>query len=200
MAKAFTEEEKRMIKEKIMETALELFHDKGTKSISIGELTRRVGIAQGSFYNFWADKESLVIDLMAFRSMQKLNALEMEFGASINDPILFLTDVICRYSMDLVEKSRNRPVYREAFQIFAGKGKSDEERFSRLYGDFLKKLVRFWKEHSVVSDVDERGLENVFIGSFILCSRNEHFNEKYFKEVLRAFVEAVAGKYIEVQK
>ena len=30
MAKAFTEEEKIKIKEKIMETALELFHDKGT--------------------------------------------------------------------------------------------------------------------------------------------------------------------------
>ena len=52
MARAFTEEEKLEIKEKIMETALDLFHDKGTKSLSIGELTRRVGIAQGSFYNF----------------------------------------------------------------------------------------------------------------------------------------------------
>lgn len=39
MARAFTEEEKLEIKEKIMETALDLFHDKGTKSLSIGELT-----------------------------------------------------------------------------------------------------------------------------------------------------------------
>lgn len=46
MAKAFTEEEKIKIKESIMETALDLFHDKGTKSLSISELTKRVGIAQ----------------------------------------------------------------------------------------------------------------------------------------------------------
>ena len=50
MTRAFTEEEKLEIKKKIMETALDLFHDKGTKSLSIAELTRRVGIGQGTFY------------------------------------------------------------------------------------------------------------------------------------------------------
>ena len=80
MAKAFTEEEKIKIKESIMETALDLFHDKGTKSLSISELTKRVGIAQGSFYNFWKDKESLVIDLIAYRSIQKLENMERKFS------------------------------------------------------------------------------------------------------------------------
>ena len=40
MAKAFTEEEKIKIKEDIMETALDLFHEKGKKSLSISELTK----------------------------------------------------------------------------------------------------------------------------------------------------------------
>ena len=55
MAKAFSEEDKEQIKIRIMETALDLFHDKGTKSLSIQELTKRVGIAQGSFYSFWKE-------------------------------------------------------------------------------------------------------------------------------------------------
>ena len=82
MAKAFTEEEKIKIKEDIMETAIDLFHEKGKKSLSISELTKRVGIAQGSFYNFWKDKESLIIDLMAYRSIQKLNDIEKKFSNS----------------------------------------------------------------------------------------------------------------------
>ena len=53
MAKAFTEQERIQIKEKILETALDLFHDKGTKALSIAELTKRAGIAQGSFYNLF---------------------------------------------------------------------------------------------------------------------------------------------------
>ena len=35
MGRAFSEEEKEKIKEAVMETALELFHDNGTKSLSI---------------------------------------------------------------------------------------------------------------------------------------------------------------------
>ena len=44
MAKAFTEEEKIKIKEDIMETALDLFHEKGKKSLSISELTNTIDI------------------------------------------------------------------------------------------------------------------------------------------------------------
>ena len=50
MAKAFSEEEKLKIKEKIMENALDMFHEKGSRALSIAELTKRVGIAQGSFF------------------------------------------------------------------------------------------------------------------------------------------------------
>ena len=85
MAKAFSEEEKELIKTKIMETALDLFHDKGTKALSIQELTRRVGIAQGSFYNFWKDKDALVLDVMRYRSKQKLEIVEQRFDESLKD-------------------------------------------------------------------------------------------------------------------
>ena len=79
MPKAFTEEERIKIKEALMETALDLFHDKGTKSLSIAELTKRVGIAQGSFYHFWKDKDALIIELIVYRSNQKLRNSEKSF-------------------------------------------------------------------------------------------------------------------------
>ncbi|WP_449024544.1 TetR/AcrR family transcriptional regulator, partial [Peptostreptococcus stomatis] len=106
MTRAFTEEEKLEIKKKIMETALDLFHDKGTKSLSIAELTRRVGIGQGTFYNFWQDKESLIIDLVAYRSIQKLSIIENDFSQSLANPVEFLSQVIYKYSLDLMIKKR----------------------------------------------------------------------------------------------
>ena len=62
-----------------METALDLFHDKGTKSLSIAELTKRVGIAQGSFYHFWKDKDALIIELIVCWLNQKLRNIEKSF-------------------------------------------------------------------------------------------------------------------------
>lgn len=73
MAKAFTEEERLQIRSGLWKTAIDLFHENGAKALSIQELTRRVGISQGSFFaNFWKDKESLIIDVMCYRSTQKI--------------------------------------------------------------------------------------------------------------------------------
>lgn len=198
MAKAFSEEEKRMIKEKIMETALELFHDRGTKSLSIGALTKRVGIAQGSFYSFWADKEALIIDVMAYRSRQKLEAIEREFSSSLAGPAAFLSEVIYSYAVDLLVKIKTQPTYREAFAIFARKDRETENRFEKLYGDFLKKLIQYWRQHGAVQRADEAGLAGVFVGSFVLCSAYYQFDEKYFDELLKTFITGVVGKYIEL--
>ena len=166
MGKAFTEEEKIKIKESIMETALDLFHDKGTKSLSISELTKRVGIAQGSFYNFWKDKESLIIDLMAYRSIQKLENIEREFSNSLTNPKKFLSEVIYKYSIDMTEKIKTQSIYKEAFRIFASQDSNKVNRVEKLYGDFLDRLIDYWYKNNVVKSVNKQGLSNAFIGSF----------------------------------
>lgn len=59
MAKAFTEEEKKEIREKLLEAGLRLFKEKGLKKVSVRELTEAVSIAQGGFYTFFESKEEL---------------------------------------------------------------------------------------------------------------------------------------------
>lgn len=198
MAKAFTEEEKIKIKESIMETALDLFHDKGTKSLSISELTKRVGIAQGSFYNFWKDKESLIIDLMAYRSIQKLESIEREFSNSLTNPNKFLSEVIYKYSIDMTEKIKTQPIYQEAFRIFVSQDSKKVNRVENLYGDFLDRLIDYWYKNNVVKSVDKQGLSNAFVGSFVLCSNYFHFNKDTFEEVLNIYIQSIVFKYIEI--
>ena len=198
MGRAFSEEEKEKIKKTIMETALELFHDNGTKSFSISVLTKRVGIAQGSFYNFWKDKDSLIIDLAAYRSRQKLKALEERFSSSLDDPIGFLTEVIYKYSLDLMTRIKTQPVYEEAFKILKTKKSDEMNQIEKLYGEFLKKLVIYWKENSVVKTADEYGLAGAFIGSFLLCTDYYLFDEKYFEDILKTYISGIAIKYIKV--
>lgn len=198
MAKAFTEEEKIKIKESIMETALDLFHDKGTKSLSISELTKRVGIAQGSFYNFWKDKESLIIDLMAYRSIQKLENIEREFSNSLTNPKKFLSEVIYKYSIYMTEKIKTQPIYQEAFRIFASQDSKKVNRVENLYGDFLDRLIDYWYKNNVVKSVDKQGLSNAFVGSFVLCSNYFHFNKDTFEEVLNIYIQSIVFKYIEI--
>ena len=198
MPKAFTEEERIKIKEALMETALDLFHDKGTKSLSIAELTKRVGIAQGSFYHFWKDKDALIIELIVYRANQKLHNSEKKFSASLTDPAAFLTDMIYKSSIDLMIKIQSQPIYKDAFKLFEAKGQNEAHKIEILYQDFLAKLIRYWEQHSAITRVDQQGLMSAFIGSAVLCSQCYQFDEAYFNDVLRTYIAAVVHKYIEV--
>ena len=197
MAKAFSEEEKELIKTKIMETALDLFHDKGTKSLSIQELTRRVGIAQGSFYNFWKDKDALVLDVMRYRSKQKLEIVEKRFDESLKDPVGFLTEIIYVNSMDLMKKGEEQPVYSQSFAILSRADLNAENRVGAVYQDFIEKLAAYWKEHGVVKEVDVQGLVNVFTGSFVLFANAVQFDREYFENIFRIFIENTVSEFIQ---
>lgn len=198
MAKAFSEEEKIKIKEKIMEAALELFHDKGSRSLSIAKLTKRAGIAQGSFYNFWKDKEALIIDLMAYRSMQKLNNIEKELSNSLTDPTGFLSDIIYKYSLDMLQKIKTRNIYKDAFKIFTAQDKDKAKKIEKLYTEFLDRSIIYWKENNAVKNVNRQGLSDAFTGSFVFCLSYMHFNEETFEETLYIYITSIVSRYIEV--
>ena len=198
MAKAFSEEEKIKIKEKIMEAALDLFHDKGSRSLSISKLTKRAGIAQGSFYNFWKDKEALIIDLMAYRSMQKLNNIEKELSNSLTDPTGFLSDIIYKYSLDMLQKIKTRNIYKDAFKIFTAQDKDKAKKIEKLYTEFLDRSIIYWKENNVVKNVNRQGLSDAFTGSFVFCLSYMHFNEETFEETLYIYIKSIVSRYMEV--
>lgn len=197
MAKAFSEEEKELIKTKIMETALDLFHDKGTKALSIQELTRRVGIAQGSFYNFWKDKDALVLDVMRYRSKEKLEIVEQRFDESLKDPVGFLTQIIYVNSMDLMKKGEEQSVYSQSFAILSRADLEAENRVGVVYRDFIEKLAAYWKEHGVVKEVDVQGLVNVYTGSFVLFANAVQFDREYFEKIFRIFIENTVSEFIQ---
>lgn len=196
MPKAFSEEEKEHIKNQILETAVELFHEKGTKSINIQELTRRAGIAQGSFYSFWKDKDALVMDVMLYRSRQKLDIAEKEFEASLHDPIGFLSESIYRYSMDLLNKCREQPVYSQSFAILSRSNSLSENRVGAIYKEFLSKLAAYWVEHNAVQSVNVQGLINVITACPVLLSNAGQFDPEYFDEIFKSFLQSTIRNYI----
>jgi hypothetical protein len=198
MSKAFSEYEKLNIKQKIMEAAIEIFHESGTKGLSIKELTKRAGIAQGSFYNFWKDKDALIMDVMQYRLAQKLEIAKQSFDESLENPVKFLVDIIYEHSIDLKEKYKKKPIYAEALNMLSKKTENRVYEANSLYTDFINKLAEYWKEQNAVKDVDEKGLINAFTGSFLLFSNYYKFEEEYFNDILKAFISAVVKKYIEL--
>lgn len=60
----FSEKKRQEISEQIKKAALYLFETKGIRKTTVAELAESVGIAKGTFYNFYATKGELVAAIM----------------------------------------------------------------------------------------------------------------------------------------
>lgn len=63
MPKIYSEEEKKLIIEKLKYEANILMQEKGVKKTTVDELVKRVGIPKGTFYLFYPSKEMLLFDV-----------------------------------------------------------------------------------------------------------------------------------------
>lgn len=70
--------------EALRQAALRLFLERGLEAVSIDDVTRAAGIAKGSFYRYYDDKEALVLGIVAPIARQVREALDL-CTAAIDD-------------------------------------------------------------------------------------------------------------------
>nr|MCR4588017.1 TetR/AcrR family transcriptional regulator [Lachnospiraceae bacterium] len=138
MGKAYSEQEKDEIRRKIWEASLELFHAEDEKSLNIRKITEKVGISLGSFYHFYADKESLIRDIVIYRSGQKLDVIRESFPASCKDPVGYVAKQLYFHIHDMGEKITKKPIYQETFEEELSEEKASAVVFMKLFGAFLE--------------------------------------------------------------
>ena len=95
MAKAFDDNERKLIKDKLKEGALLFIQQQGVRKTSVDELVKYANISKGAFYLFYTSKELLFFDTI----IDYHKKLEKEFLNAINkhtDNITVdtLTDII----------------------------------------------------------------------------------------------------------
>jgi AcrR family transcriptional regulator len=64
MPKAFTDNEKELIKKRLLEQGYKLFSAYGLKKTNVEEIAKAAGISKGAFYHFYVSKEALFMDVI----------------------------------------------------------------------------------------------------------------------------------------
>ncbi len=64
MPRAFNENEKGLIREKLLDAGFKQFASYGLKKTNVEELARAAGISKGAFYIFYSSKEELFMDVV----------------------------------------------------------------------------------------------------------------------------------------
>lgn len=203
MAKAFTEEEKKEIREKLLEAGLRLFKEKGLKKVSVRELTEAVSIAQGGFYTFFESKEELFLACVRQRLNQKMSAfftvpLE-QYGAEIQDPIRFLTERLYQTGMHLKDNLAFNNLVSDSVNVLLGNyGEANSEGID-IICKILDRLVSWWQEHGVTVTVEKEALPAFIKAEAVLFMNEEIIGKEYFPEIFHLFIEENVRQYFRVE-
>lgn len=94
------ESRKRELKEQIFLQALQLFHEKGFEQVTVQEITAKCGIGKGTFFNYFAKKE----DILLYLGESQIDLLQqsVEKHRNIDQPkeqiMLVLGDLLHNFS------------------------------------------------------------------------------------------------------
>lgn len=194
MMAGFSDEKRAYIRSELLETGRELFARYGLKKTTISDLTEPVGIANGTFYQFFGSKERLYLEILT---------REQEAFADRVDDLLADTDDpkqgIIAYLRLTIEEIETNPLIQQLLveddwgrlvQEFSEDELADQRE--QEFG-YLLPYVRAWQEDGRLVDGDPRAITGaVNTAAFVALHRDE-FGDDLYPAVRDTLVESVAS-------
>lgn len=192
--RTFAEEEKNQLKLTMLESGFPLLKKYGMTHTTISKITKAAGIAKGTFYNFWHNKEEYMADLIMYHRQKMI-------------PILIGEDVL-EGSRKMGEEDARRylhAVVDEEISIYPHLTLEDEAKLLRKTDSFVPDIE---KESAVTSELLEY-LENVrkdvnlplvanMTKLLVIASESkEELHEKVYKETIDTLVNAILDLIFE---
>ncbi len=158
------EEKKNKKKEKLLFSGYELFVTEGINNCSISSITKKAGVAKGTFYLYFSDKYDLLNNLILIKSSEILSdainaSVELPKG-SLTERVLFIVDYVInlfnnnKELLKLIDKNLSLGVFVEA--INKDETYSNLKSFSSiLLEDFMENGYTLSKAKQIIFIVIE---------------------------------------------
>ncbi|MFX1389306.1 MAG: TetR/AcrR family transcriptional regulator [Promethearchaeota archaeon] len=196
MPKAFTNEEKKIIKNSLVEKGAELFGSYGLKRTNIEDLTNAVGIAKGSFYSFYNSKEELFLDVLGQAEeeiikkvrhlLKKMKEdpkgtfkefLHVHINAPKENPII--QQIANKKVRDyLVRKLHNNPKLEQKLQTY----------------EYLPQIIEMWQKQGLIINKDPEILAGILKSIFTIGlddETKEYIGREKFPEIIENLINII---------
>lgn len=194
MARGFTDREREIIRNHLIEVGRNLFGTYGLKKTSIEDLTKAVGIAQGSFYTFFNSKEELYLEVMDREGEVIKEKLLRE------DNIKELTrEKLKNFFNKVYEVVSSNPIIRQMFfeeEVDILVRKIPPERMKeynkRLMRDLLPIIKRWQDEGAIINNYRPEVIVALLQVLYHPILHKKDFDENVFDEMLKLLVDIFA--------
>jgi len=144
----------------ILDTADALFSAEGVREVSIDDICRKLGISKKTFYQYYPQKEDLIVDVLDSRVEKKDEAfLRRAEGKNTVELMVLLSELVSKKKTVDKDKIMVRDIakyYPETFQKFA----IEKKKHIRKY--FEDALSKGKEEGSIRPDIDADSFSLLF--------------------------------------
>lgn len=194
MPKKFNDQEKERIRLKLLEVGQKSFVTLGLKKTSVEDLTKAVGIAQGSFYMFYKSKEELCYEILLNEEasirenmLQSIASNDAVTKENIRDFML--------YGFRLMsENPLIRQMYLEGeFEYLIRKLPSELlEQNYRDDQDAMMPVVQKWQNSGILSDTQPELIVSMFRAIVLLSLHKKEIGEHSYAATIELLVDVLA--------
>jgi AcrR family transcriptional regulator len=198
MPRAFSEQEKEVIRRQMREKSKRLFEAHGLRKTSVDDITQAAGISKGAFYLFYASKEELFLEILE----------QME--AELRESVLAYT---VQPTVDARENVRrmlgNFLLTYEAYPLLKNFSQSDfdylvrklpAERVQAHFNrdeKFFDDLIQLVKREGIMLKAAPRVSINLVVCLFLLSLHRSELGEDVYGETMQILTDLVAGYITE---
>lgn len=194
MPKAFTEQEKEIIRAQMKEKGKKIFEKHGLKKTSVDELTEAVGISKGAFYLFYGSKEELFMEI--------LEDLEKEIQTSILD---FAIHPNAKARQNIGSLLKGFLLKWDAYPLLKNFSRSDFDYLVRKIPaeramqhansdeEFTNQLIKKIKREGISVKASPRIIGNLMKSLFFLSLHREDMGDDAYEESMNVLIDLVSG-------
>jgi len=171
----------------------ELFSSKGFKDTNVSDITKMAGIAVGTFYNYYASKEKLFIEIY-LKENEKLKNSILE-SVDLDDPVKMVKQAIAlnlngMNSNPILKEWYNRDLFSKLEKEFYQEG--GIEGIHELTNSSTAELIKKWKaEKKIRNDLDDDLILSLFNAVPYIEIHKEEIGIRHFPQIIDYFVEFI---------
>jgi len=198
MVKSFDENERDLIRRKLLEKGRQIFEIYGLKKTTVDEITQAVGIAKGSFYNFFQSKEELFFEIFEeeehFREQMLTDLLVSDLNAE---------EAIRRVLKESLEMVANSKIFAKMYEpgVYEQllrklpQGKMNRHQENDLQAGI--EFVRHFQEKSNLRQLHPEIIIAFFRAIFTVTFHKEEIGPEVYPQVIDLLVDVVAKGLVE---
>lgn len=194
MTKAFTQSEKDQVRLHLLKKGREYFIKYGFKKTSIDELVGAVGIAKGSFYNFFDSKEAFFLAVHEV-SEEKLKTDLISELEKLEKPADKLREFFKRSFAILEDDPLMLAVFGKG-ELESISGFMSSRQYEEHYREditFIEQLFRQWQEEGIIRQLDAEVAGNMVASAFFIFLQKETLGEEMYNRVIDMLIECMVS-------